>query len=300
MNGRIYDPLLGRMLLPDVLIPRPGSLQGYNRYTYVLNNPLSLTDPSGWQPAGEVSESIPPDLEFKITEHYRQEMGDALIRNDTEGYDRAKERLRSAEQSFRGLDINNPEPVEEYSEIRDADKPMTAQEHADFESRAAAFKAQTLKQPVKTKAEEIKPSQKDSSGAIQEKLPIVEFKLPGSPSTSQEVKDTDPDSGFAQRIFYRGAKPGEEISFSPGAKDFKTDANSFVKTSHGVSVFDNPESVSSKGRDPFEIVNESVPDTLKFIQRGQDPSHFEIVPAREATLKPEEFAAELEKIKVKL
>jgi RHS repeat-associated protein len=49
MNGRIYDPLLGRMLSSDVLVQDPGSLQSFNRYSYVANNPLSLTDPSGFE-----------------------------------------------------------------------------------------------------------------------------------------------------------------------------------------------------------------------------------------------------------
>ena len=48
MNGRIYDPHLGRFLSPDPLIQSPGNLQSYNRYSYVLNNPLSYTDPSGF------------------------------------------------------------------------------------------------------------------------------------------------------------------------------------------------------------------------------------------------------------
>jgi hypothetical protein len=48
MNGRIYDPLLGRFLSADVVVHSPGNLQTYNRYSYVANNPLTLTDPSGW------------------------------------------------------------------------------------------------------------------------------------------------------------------------------------------------------------------------------------------------------------
>ncbi len=48
MNGRIYDPLLGRMLSADLVVQNPGSLQCYNRYSYVLNNPLTLTDPTGF------------------------------------------------------------------------------------------------------------------------------------------------------------------------------------------------------------------------------------------------------------
>jgi len=48
MNGRIYDPLLGRFLSADTLVQAPWSLQSFNRYSYVMNNPLSLTDPSGF------------------------------------------------------------------------------------------------------------------------------------------------------------------------------------------------------------------------------------------------------------
>jgi hypothetical protein len=48
MNGRIYDPLLGRFLSADLVVQSPGNLQCFNRYSYVLNNPLTLTDPSGF------------------------------------------------------------------------------------------------------------------------------------------------------------------------------------------------------------------------------------------------------------
>ena len=48
MNGRIYDPHLGRFLSADPFIQFLASTQGLNRYSYVLNNPLSLTDPSGY------------------------------------------------------------------------------------------------------------------------------------------------------------------------------------------------------------------------------------------------------------
>lgn len=47
MNGRIYDPLIGRFLSADTVVDGPWDLQGYNRYSYVKNRPLSLTDPTG-------------------------------------------------------------------------------------------------------------------------------------------------------------------------------------------------------------------------------------------------------------
>jgi RHS repeat-associated protein len=48
MNGRLYDPVLGRMLNADPFIQAPGNSQSFNRYSYVINNPVSLVDPSGY------------------------------------------------------------------------------------------------------------------------------------------------------------------------------------------------------------------------------------------------------------
>ena len=48
MNGRIYDPVTGRFLQADPLVQDPFNGQSYNRYGYVLNNPLAFTDPSGY------------------------------------------------------------------------------------------------------------------------------------------------------------------------------------------------------------------------------------------------------------
>jgi len=47
MNGRLYDPKLHRFLQPDNYIQEPYNTQNYNKYAYVLNNPLKYTDPSG-------------------------------------------------------------------------------------------------------------------------------------------------------------------------------------------------------------------------------------------------------------
>ena len=47
MNARPYDPILGRFLSADTVVPSAGNMQGFSRYSYVLNNPLLYTDPSG-------------------------------------------------------------------------------------------------------------------------------------------------------------------------------------------------------------------------------------------------------------
>ncbi|MGE0210705.1 MAG: RHS repeat domain-containing protein, partial [Parvibaculaceae bacterium] len=48
MNGRVYDPEIGRFLSADPFVQDLSNLQSWNRYTYVLNNPLSMTDPTGF------------------------------------------------------------------------------------------------------------------------------------------------------------------------------------------------------------------------------------------------------------
>ena len=47
MNARLYDPMLARMLAPDNVLGDPTNTQSYNKYSYVINNPLKYTDPSG-------------------------------------------------------------------------------------------------------------------------------------------------------------------------------------------------------------------------------------------------------------
>lgn len=47
MNGRLYDPLLRKFLNADENIQDPTNTQNYNKYGYVLNNPLIFNDPSG-------------------------------------------------------------------------------------------------------------------------------------------------------------------------------------------------------------------------------------------------------------
>jgi RHS repeat-associated protein len=47
MNGRLFDPRLGRFMQADPYVQNPGNLQNFNRYAYCYNNPMTCTDPSG-------------------------------------------------------------------------------------------------------------------------------------------------------------------------------------------------------------------------------------------------------------
>ena len=49
-GSRRYDPELGRFIQPDSIIPGASNPQAYDRYSYVFNNPVKYTDPSGHKP----------------------------------------------------------------------------------------------------------------------------------------------------------------------------------------------------------------------------------------------------------
>jgi RHS repeat-associated protein len=48
LNGRVYDPLIGRMMSADPTVPDAMNGQAWNRYSYVANNPLAFIDPNGY------------------------------------------------------------------------------------------------------------------------------------------------------------------------------------------------------------------------------------------------------------
>jgi RHS repeat-associated protein len=49
MNGRMYDYRLGRFLGVDPIVQFPTNSQSLNPYSYILNNPLAGTDPTGYE-----------------------------------------------------------------------------------------------------------------------------------------------------------------------------------------------------------------------------------------------------------
>jgi len=46
-QSRYFDPLLGRFVQPDTIVPESGDPRSLNRYSYVHNNPVKYSDPSG-------------------------------------------------------------------------------------------------------------------------------------------------------------------------------------------------------------------------------------------------------------
>ena len=66
MNGRMYDPIVGRFLSVDNVVQDPFYTQSFNRYSYCINNPLKYSDPTGmvWMPKTEgLFTNDPDDIE---------------------------------------------------------------------------------------------------------------------------------------------------------------------------------------------------------------------------------------------
>jgi hypothetical protein len=98
LNGRVYDPWLGRFLSPDPFVQSPSYSQSYNRYSYCLNNPLRYTDPSGYtykpddwdkQPTGPIFFFYPgimgpigPGSGYHWSDPLRSEYGNFMLMNE--------------------------------------------------------------------------------------------------------------------------------------------------------------------------------------------------------------------------
>src|SRR5690606_34480984 len=70
MGGRVYDPRFGRFLTADPIPSSPPTTQGNNRYAYVDNDPINLTDPSGFAPSGGFFDGWPSPYTEIVTGAY--------------------------------------------------------------------------------------------------------------------------------------------------------------------------------------------------------------------------------------
>ncbi len=69
-GARYYDPVLGRFISPDTLVPNYINPQSFNRYSYCLNNPLRYVDPSGSMSLSQVFVWLLQLLVTIATENY--------------------------------------------------------------------------------------------------------------------------------------------------------------------------------------------------------------------------------------
>jgi RHS repeat-associated protein len=77
MNARYYLPDVKRFISADTIVPDPTNPQQYNRYSYVLNNPLRYSDPTGHLTEDEIHDYFGYDEEAALNA-WGQELFDLL------------------------------------------------------------------------------------------------------------------------------------------------------------------------------------------------------------------------------
>jgi len=112
MNGRVYDPSIGRFVSPDPTIPHATNPQSYNRFAYVMNNPLSLTDPSGYADDGSGS-----------TGPAGGQQSQAPSSGTGDGQAAPKNTAGSPDASYQGLPVSS-DPNAKYSPEERAEQPL--------------------------------------------------------------------------------------------------------------------------------------------------------------------------------
>ncbi len=108
MNGRAFDYNLGRFLSVDPFIQFPKDSQSINAYSYLMNNPLSGTDPSGYSGVQEQLSSFEDDFDSRVREEknkLRKRQKEKKKKSQDVGETRVAE-VETTEQ-------NTPPPIDE-------------------------------------------------------------------------------------------------------------------------------------------------------------------------------------------
>jgi RHS repeat-associated protein len=268
-RARYYHPGIGRFASRD-----PSGLQGgINPYAYVGNNPVMRVDPTGM--------TAEPPSAGAPAENYAG--GDCMAMNESRLGDDPEKISDAAGRE--GVDFSDG-PVKMAAGMCYRWDDGKSSIKASPDPRADVFQYQ------------LAPSMQDAGLNA---LGFGVVKWLGGAAKLLGLGGEVAGSGAAAATeateiggFFRGAKPGELPSFAPRPSEFKVDSISgAVAPTHGVSVFNNELSVTSKGFEAYQVNLHSVPDSLQIIQRGKDLSHFEITPAPGANLTVDQFVKAL-------
>jgi len=96
MNGRVYDYNLGRFMSVDPFIH--GGSQGINPYSYLLNNPMAGTDPSGYSPEDLTDLKMSEVESIQVTEN-----GDMVVNTDNGSYSIESVGGKNVSGGYKGL-----------------------------------------------------------------------------------------------------------------------------------------------------------------------------------------------------
>ena len=86
MNGRVYDADIGRFISPDPIIQAPFMANSFNRYAYVMNNPLKYIDPTGYYSVSETDNITGKTTEVNLGRDVHETITVTADRNNNGSY----------------------------------------------------------------------------------------------------------------------------------------------------------------------------------------------------------------------
>ncbi|MFE4977567.1 polymorphic toxin-type HINT domain-containing protein [Kitasatospora sp. NPDC056651] len=99
-------------------------------------------------------------------------------------------------------------------------------------------------------------------------------------------------------VFYRGVKPGDQLSFAGRAgTDFKVDkVTGYVIPGRGISLTTQPDSLGKFGRVGVPVDASSIPSGLEVVQVGK-PGHYELAVKSGVNMTPDEYQSKLGEVR---
>jgi RHS repeat-associated protein len=124
MNGRVYDYNLGRFMSVDPLIQSPTSTQSINPYSYIMNNPLAGTDPTGYAAVGPRDEQTAIQCDLGLQS---KGCGTQVINGDT------GREITSSNGSSSSQDSSSKKTEQDVSKVGSAEQQSRIYDEFSFE-----------------------------------------------------------------------------------------------------------------------------------------------------------------------
>lgn len=140
MNGRVYDYNLGRFMSVDPYIQSPGNSQSINPYSYIMNNPLAGTDPTGY--ATELKEE--KIRQTTTGSHIKRQVGSKFTSTTTNSAGAVTNKsttvVMGSKVAISSTNYSNGAATSQTSVLMDADKGSSFSATVDINSEGSKSK----------------------------------------------------------------------------------------------------------------------------------------------------------------
>ncbi|MGI1989279.1 RHS repeat domain-containing protein [Shewanella glacialipiscicola] len=204
MNGRIYDFNVGRFLSVDPLLQFPENSQSANPYSYILNNPMAGTDPTGYACAGSNLESV-CDSYFKDNK---------IVTENMKLTDAISNTLNNGKATASNGQANELQMAQTGGAAKQEKKAVGLQLNTDKQSLSYGNDPSFIKGYDSVEG--------DMSGILSMTGPALAVDaVKAGIETANEIADEYEQSGLSMSTFIVAGKAAGEAAIDVGAKKFR-------------------------------------------------------------------------------